>query len=329
LLTRFLAQKDVVLSADFARVELSGTYAPVAGHGRLSDDISFAAMRVYSRFALDCLLNNDPRSCADPAQVRAIVDAIVDIMARDGTLLSQSQFCPVKKMSATRCCAVYLIEPSLSGRWLSKKRRGQSRLQSQKISHNVADTLSRVPGVCFRERRLAPRALVHRIVRSGFGWRPSPRGGRQVRMAGEVEGAGLRAIARRQANSKTCHPGGEDQTARLPQLAAQPPKHAQANCCSTVQEEARRTLLRRHQIVGALRKVRQRINSLLMYLGVAESAGLAHWSMASVTALEFLPLEPDAREIMTSHLRTLFFFQKELKAVEARLGQSLEQEHQK
>ncbi len=50
--------------------------------------------------------------------------------------------------------------------------------------------------------------------------------------------------------------------------------------------------------------------------------------MASVTALEFLPLEPDAREIMTSHLRTLFFFQKELKAVEARLGQSLEQDHQ-
>jgi len=65
----------------------------------------------------------------------------------------------------------------------------------------------------------------------------------------------------------------------------------------TRQEEAQRTLLRRrHQIVNALRKVKQRIKSLLLYLGVRESDGLANWSMASVKALGELPLDPVAAD---------------------------------
>lgn len=161
-------------------------------------------------------------------------------------------------------------------------------------------------------------AVAHEAGPTGFG------------LAREVEGAGLRAIAAAPSRiPRPVTPGAKTDRLDCLKLAAHAAKGMlKPIAVPTVQEEARRTLLRRHQIVGALRKVRQRINSLLMYLGVAESAGLAHWSMASVTALEFLPLEPDAREIMTSHLRTLFFFQKELKAVEARLGQSLEQDHQ-
>lgn len=94
-------------------------------------------------------------------------------------------------------------------------------------------------------------------------------------------------------------------------------------------EEAQRTLLRRrHQIVDDLRKVKQRIKSLLPYLGVQEPAGLAHWSAGAVAALPKPPLEPEAKETLASHPRTMKFHQAELKSVEARLATSMEQDHQ-
>jgi len=124
LLTRFLAQKDVVLPADFAQLTTSGAFAPVAGRGRLSDDFSFDAMRVYWRVAMDCLLNNDPRACADPAQVRAIVD----ILARDGTLFSQYNVYGKKKSEMTSVsfygsilAALKFQYPQLAGSLVAKE----------------------------------------------------------------------------------------------------------------------------------------------------------------------------------------------------------------
>ena len=93
-------------------------------------------------------------------------------------------------------------------------------------------------------------------------------------------------------------------------------------------QEAQRTLLRRrHQIVDDLRKVKQRIKSLLLYLGAQEPDGLAHWSKAAVSALSRLSLEPEAHETLASHLRALAFHHAELKSVEARLAMSMEQDH--
>lgn len=82
LLTRFLDRPGVLLPADFAIVDAKGGFAPVAGRGRLSDDFSFDAMRVYWRVALDCLQNQNPRACGDPARVRDVIS----ILSRDGRL---------------------------------------------------------------------------------------------------------------------------------------------------------------------------------------------------------------------------------------------------
>jgi transposase len=179
----------------------------------------------------------------------------------------------------------------------------------------------------------APRALVHRIVSLGVrveavAHEAGPTG---FGLAREVEGAGLRAIVAAPSRiPRPVAPGAKTDRLDCLKLAAYAAKGMlKPIAVPNVQEEARRTLLRRrHQIVDDLRKTKQRIKSLLLYLGVEEPAGLAHWSIASVKALEFLPIEPDARETMVSHLRTLSFFQKELQAVEARLAQSLEQDQQ-
>lgn len=149
-------------------------------------------------------------------------------------------------------------------------------------------------------------------------------------LARELEEAGLRAIVAAPSRiPRAVNPGAKTDRLDCLKLAEYAAKGMlKPIAVPSRQEEAQRTLLRRrHQIVDDLRKVKQRIKSLLLYLGVREPAGLANWSMASVKALEKLPLEPGAAETMASHFRALSFHQAELKTVETRLAQSLEQDH--
>jgi len=117
LLTRFLAGPDVLLPADFAIVDDSGDFCPVAGKGALSDDFSFDAMRVYWRVAMDCRLNGHPRACGDPAGTRAMAD----ILTRDGRLYSRYGVSGVRKTDAASVSfygsllpALGLISPQLA-----------------------------------------------------------------------------------------------------------------------------------------------------------------------------------------------------------------------
>lgn len=85
-------------------------------------------------------------------------------------------------------------------------------------------------------------------------------------------------------------------------------------------EEVRRLLLRRrHQLADAVRRAKQRIKSLLLYLGIAEPVGLDTWSKASVETLHGLPLIPPARQTLDSHLRELSFLRTELRGVDSEL----------
>ena len=88
----------------------------------------------------------------------------------------------------------------------------------------------------------------------------------------------------------------------------------------TEQEQAHRCLLRRrHSVVDAVRRSKQRIKSLLLLLGIEEPKGLSHWSREAINELSRLPLEPSALSTMGSHLRELEFHTQELRRVEAEL----------
>lgn len=92
----------------------------------------------------------------------------------------------------------------------------------------------------------------------------------------------------------------------------------------TPQEEARRALMRRrHSLVDAIRRCRQRIKSQLLFLGLPEPAELAHWSHGAADALLALAMEPSARLVLESHLRELAFQQIELRTVEGQLHQTV------
>lgn len=93
LLARFLAQKNVMLPADFAVADPAGNFAPLSARSGLSGDFSFDAMRVYWRVAMDCRLNNHPRACGDPARVKSLMD----LLARDGRLFSRYQVDGLKR----------------------------------------------------------------------------------------------------------------------------------------------------------------------------------------------------------------------------------------
>lgn len=95
----------------------------------------------------------------------------------------------------------------------------------------------------------------------------------------------------------------------------------------TPREEAERGLLRRrHQLVDAVRRVKQRIKGLLLLHGAAEPPGLVNWSRSAVAALESLDLEPAVRDTLGSHLRELDFQTGELRRVEAKLAELLRDE---
>lgn len=88
----------------------------------------------------------------------------------------------------------------------------------------------------------------------------------------------------------------------------------------TEEEQALRCLLRRrHSIVDAVRRAKQRIKSMLLLLGVKEPEGLSHWKREAIETLCEIPLKPSALLTLESHLRELEFHTQELRRVEAEL----------
>ena len=88
----------------------------------------------------------------------------------------------------------------------------------------------------------------------------------------------------------------------------------------TEQEEAFRTLSRRrHQLTDSLRKVKQRIRSLLLAMGEAEPPGIDNWSKRAVTALGKLELPAGAADTLHSLLRELDFVACEQRKIDSRL----------
>jgi transposase len=88
----------------------------------------------------------------------------------------------------------------------------------------------------------------------------------------------------------------------------------------TPEEEARRALLRRrHMVVDTVRRCKQRIKGLLLFIGINEPKELEHWQQGAETALRSLPIEPSAHETLESYLRELIFNQEELRRVEHQL----------
>jgi len=86
------------------------------------------------------------------------------------------------------------------------------------------------------------------------------------------------------------------------------------------EEEARRTLLRRrHMLVDTVRRCRQRIKGLILFLGVEEPKELEHWHQDVETVLLALPMEPAALLTLESYLRELAFNLEELRRVELQL----------
>jgi transposase len=90
----------------------------------------------------------------------------------------------------------------------------------------------------------------------------------------------------------------------------------------TPDEEARRSLLRRrHTLVDSVRRSKQRIKSMLLFLGVQEPVEVTNWSNHAPEALLDLPLEPTARLTLESYLRELTFHQSELRTIDHQLRQ--------
>lgn len=86
------------------------------------------------------------------------------------------------------------------------------------------------------------------------------------------------------------------------------------------QEEARRTLLRRrHKLVDAVRRCKQRIKGLLLFLGIDEPNELEHWQHGVEDVLLALPMAATAHLTLESYLRELTFDQEELRRVELQL----------
>lgn len=86
------------------------------------------------------------------------------------------------------------------------------------------------------------------------------------------------------------------------------------------QEESRRALLRRrHMLVDATRRCKQRIKGLMLFLGIDEPKELEHWQNQVDAVLLALPMDPAAHLTLESYLRELTFNQEELRRVELQL----------
>ena len=88
----------------------------------------------------------------------------------------------------------------------------------------------------------------------------------------------------------------------------------------TPEQEGERALSRRRSdLAESIRKVKQRIKSLLLYVGVQEPVGLTNWSNKAVAALEFLPLYPRSKLTLQSLVRELTFLKAERAVIDAAL----------
>ena len=90
----------------------------------------------------------------------------------------------------------------------------------------------------------------------------------------------------------------------------------------TPDEEAHRSLLRRrHTLVDSVRRSKQRIKSLLLFVGIDEPKAVTNWNDRAKEILFLLPLEPGLQLTLESSLRELTFHQTELRRVEQELRQ--------
>ncbi|PLY00869.1 MAG: IS110 family transposase [Desulfuromonas sp.] len=88
----------------------------------------------------------------------------------------------------------------------------------------------------------------------------------------------------------------------------------------TPEEEARRSLIRRrHNLVDAVRRCKQRIKSMLLFLGLSEPVAVTNWTKDAQKALQELDLEPLTRLTLESYMRELTFHQTELCTVATQL----------
>lgn len=84
---------------------------------------------------------------------------------------------------------------------------------------------------------------------------------------------------------------------------------------SETQEACRSLARRRHQIADEIRRVKQRIKSLLLLFGIEEPQGLKCWSNQSMASLQRLELPSAADLTMQSLLRQLTFHNQEMAVV--------------
>lgn len=90
----------------------------------------------------------------------------------------------------------------------------------------------------------------------------------------------------------------------------------------TAEEEARRALLRRrHQLVDRARQCKQRIKGFLLYHGFKETDAIRTWRSDFEEQIATLPLLPEGRLTIDSHLRELKFLKQELSEVAKHLEQ--------
>ena len=86
------------------------------------------------------------------------------------------------------------------------------------------------------------------------------------------------------------------------------------------EEEAHRSLLRRrHDVAASVRRCKQHIKSLLLFLGIEEPMAVENWSQDADEVLHALPMETSAKLTLESHLRELMFHRQELKEVDRQL----------
>jgi len=90
----------------------------------------------------------------------------------------------------------------------------------------------------------------------------------------------------------------------------------------TEQQEADRQVLRlRDQVMRKVRRVKQQIKSFLLQHGIAEPAGLKHFSAAGVEALRHLALRDELQFCLDELVAELAELQARLRRVNRRIGQ--------
>lgn len=89
----------------------------------------------------------------------------------------------------------------------------------------------------------------------------------------------------------------------------------------TEQEEGDRQVVRyREQLMDKRRRVKQQIKSFLLMHGIAQPAGLTHWSVASIEALRGLRLSAQLRFVLDEYLAELAYLNAAVKRATAQVS---------